>query len=73
MKRISEERAERIAKGHACENCGEYTFKRVSVKAASTEREESEGVAWVAEKTCGVCSASNELGIAPDGAIVYST
>ena len=73
MKRITKERAERIAKGHACENCGEYTFKRVSVQAAPKEREESEGVAWVAEQVCGVCTANHELGIAPDGAIVYTT
>lgn len=71
MKRITEERAERIAKAHACQNCGEYTFKRVSVKPAPRDREESEGVAWLAEKVCGVCSAENELGIAPDGAIIY--
>lgn len=73
MRRITKERAERIAKAHACEKCGEYTFKRVSVKAAPKEREASEGVAWVAEKTCGVCSANHELGIAPDGVIVYVT
>ena len=71
MKRITKERAERITKAHACENCGEYTFKRVKVKPAPKDREAAEGVAWIAEKVCGVCNAENELGIAPDGAIVY--
>ena len=72
-KPVTEQRAERIAKAHACENCGEYTFKRVAVNAASKARAESEGIAWVAEKICGVCGAEHELGIAPDGAIVYVT
>lgn len=71
MKPITEERAERIAKGHACDNCGEYTFKRVQVKAAPDDKRDSLGVAWIVEKTCGVCGAENETGIAQDGAIVY--
>jgi transcription elongation factor Elf1 len=73
LKSVTKERAERIAKGHACENCGEYSFKRVAVKPAPAERLESENVAWLAERHCGVCGAEMELGIAPDGAIVYST
>ena len=73
MKDITEERAERIAKAHACENCGEYSFKRVSVKPAPKDRQESLGVAWLAERHCGVCGAELELGIAADGTIVYET
>ena len=68
--KISGERAERIAKAHACEKCGEYTYKRVVVKAAPEGRQED--VAWIAEKVCGVCDTEHELGIAEDGRIVYT-
>lgn len=71
MKRITRERAERIAKAHACENCGEYSYKRVSVKPASKRQKESLGVAWLAEKICGVCNAHHEMGLSDDGDIVY--
>ena len=73
MKAISKERAERIAKSHACENCGEYSYKRVAVKPATKDRQEALGIAWSAEKVCGVCNAHLELGIDPEGDIVYST
>lgn len=71
MKRITRERAERIAKAHACERCGEYSYKRVAVKPAPKDRQESLGIVWSAEKVCGVCDAPQELGIAEDGTIVY--
>lgn len=70
-KTITEERAERIARSHACVKCGEYTYKRVSVKKSPEDG--VEGVAWVAEKECGVCETVHELGIAEDGRIVYIT
>jgi hypothetical protein len=69
-KPITESRAERIAKAHACEKCGEYTFKRVSVKKAVKGRQED--VAWIVDRACGVCSTEQELGLAEDGRIVYS-
>lgn len=71
MKKISRERAERIAKAHACENCGEYSYKRVSVKPAAKKLQESLGVVWSAEKTCGVCDAELEMGINEEGDIVF--
>ena len=71
MKRITQERAERIAKAHACENCGEYSYKRVSVKPATKRQQESLGIAWFAEKICGVCDAHHEMGINGEGEIVY--
>jgi hypothetical protein len=71
VKRITQERAERIAKAHACENCGEYNYKRVSVKPASKAHQETLGVAWTAEKVCGVCDAHHEVGISDQGEIVY--
>ena len=68
-KPVTEERVERIAKAHACEKCGEYSYKRVSVKKAPKDRQED--VVWIAEKVCGVCETEHELGIAEDGRIVY--
>lgn len=71
MKQITRERAERIAKAHACENCGEYSYKRVSVKPATKRLQESLGIVWSAEKTCGVCNAHHEMGINPEGDIIF--
>ena len=68
---ISKERAERIAKGHACGNCGEYTVKKLKVGPASASVAEALKAAWVARKTCGVCGAEEELGIDDDGDIVF--
>lgn len=69
--KISKERAERIAKAHACGKCGEYSYKRVSVKPASKHLQESLGVVWSTAQICGVCDAHLELGIDDEGAIVY--
>ena len=71
MTKISKERAERIAKAHACVKCGEYSYKRVSVKAAPKRLEESLGVVWSTQQICGVCEAQFELGIDEEGAVVY--
>ena len=71
MARITRERAERIAKSHACERCGEYSYKRVVITPASKAQQESLKVIWQAVKVCGVCGAQQELGIAADGDIVY--
>jgi hypothetical protein len=73
LKPITRERAERIAKAHACENCGEYSYKRVTVKPASKDRQESLGIAWQAEKVCGICNAHLEVGIDEEGDIVYAS
>ena len=70
-KRITRERAERIAKAHACENCGEYNYKSVSVKPASKAQLEEQGVSWLATKVCGVCGAHHEMGLDAEGEIVY--
>lgn len=72
MTKISKERAERIAKSHPCTKCGEYSYKRVSVKPAAKRLEESLGVVWSTEQVCGVCDSHLELGIDDHGTIVYS-
>lgn len=72
MPKITRERAERIAKAHACEGCGEYSYKKVSVKPATRAQRDELNVVWQATKICGVCGAQQELGIDDEGDIVYA-
>lgn len=69
--KISRDRAERIAKAHACENCGEYSYKKLKVKPASGSISPELPVVWVATKICGVCGMEQELGIDEEGEILY--
>ena len=71
MAEISRQRAELIAKGHACENCGEYSNKKLTVKPASAANREQFNEVWHAIKVCGVCGLEQELGIDDEGEIVY--
>jgi transcription elongation factor Elf1 len=71
LAKITRERAERIAKAHACERCGEYSYKKVSVKPATKAQQETLKINWQAMKICGVCGAEQELGIDSEGDIVY--
>ncbi|MEO8564525.1 MAG: hypothetical protein ABI601_20795 [bacterium] len=71
MAPITSERAERIARAHACERCGEYTYKKLSVKPATAAVAEELKVAWVVTKVCGVCGLNQEVGIDEDGDIVF--
>ena len=73
MPKITRERAERIAKAHACSHCKEYSYRRLTVKPAPKAIADELGAAWVANKTCGVCEYKEEIGIAADGDIVYSS
>jgi len=68
---ISKQRAELIAKAHACETCGEYSFKRLVVKPSAPALREEFREVWHAEKTCGVCGTMHEMGIDEDGDVVY--
>ena len=72
MAKLSKERAERIAKAHACPSCKEYTYRKLSVKAATKAVTEELGAIWIVKRTCGVCERQEEIGIADDGDIVYS-
>ena len=69
--KITRERAERIAKAHACESCGEYTYKKFTIKPASGRLEDELKVTWLANKTCGVCGMEQEIGLDEDGDIVF--
>jgi transcription elongation factor Elf1 len=71
LAKITRERAERIAKSHACEHCGEYSYKRLSVKPASEAHAKELNVAWQAVKTCGVCGLQQEMGLDAEGDVVY--
>ena len=71
MAGISRERAEIIARGHACENCGEYSYKKLIVKPPSAAHREEFREAWHAVKICGVCGLEQEMGIDDEGDIVY--
>ena len=73
MTEITQERAERIARAHACEHCGEYSFKKLKVKRASDSHTKALGEIWHVSKTCGVCGMEHELGIDAEGDIVYAT
>ena len=68
---ISRERAERIARAHACENCGEYSYKRLVVKPA-TDAQLGLGAHWHVDKICGVCGMAQEIGLDEEGDIVYA-
>jgi transcription elongation factor Elf1 len=68
---ITRERAERIARAHACEKCGEYTYKKLTVKPAAAAIGVELGVAWVATMICGVCGTHHEMGIDDDGDVVF--
>jgi transcription elongation factor Elf1 len=71
MAKITQERAERIARAHACEHCGEYTYKKLRVRAISRADRSELNEEWVAVKTCGVCGQQAEMGIDGDGEVVY--
>jgi hypothetical protein len=70
---ITAERAERIAKSHACSRCKEYTFRKLRVKPAPKSIVDELGAVWIAVRTCGVCEHEGELGIQDDGDIVFES
>jgi hypothetical protein len=69
--KITRERAERIARSHACENCQEYSYKRLKVTPATAAQRTHLNEAWHVVAVCGVCDLEQELGIAADGDIIY--
>lgn len=73
MAKLTRERAERIARAHACSHCKEYSYRRLTVAPAPKAIAEELGAAWIATKTCGVCDHKEEIGIAEDGDVVYAS
>ena len=68
---ISQDRAARIARSHACTHCLEYSFKKVSVHRAPPSHKKELKTAWIAVRVCGVCGLEQEMGIDDKGEIVY--
>ena len=68
---ISRERAERIARGHGCETCGEYTYKKLVVKPAPDSIRDELSAIWIATMLCGVCGREQDLGLDADGDVVF--
>jgi hypothetical protein len=68
---ISRERAERIARAHACRGCLEYSYRKVALKPSTESLRDALGVQWIATLLCGVCGAEQELGIDADGDVTY--
>lgn len=73
MAKLSKEKAEKIAKAHACSHCKEYSYRRLTVKPAPKAITEELGAVWIAARTCGICDYKEEIGIADDGDIVYAS
>jgi transcription elongation factor Elf1 len=69
---IPRERAERIARAHACVRCKEYSYRKVAVKPSTASLREALGEVWHALLVCGVCGTTQELGIDADGDVVYA-
>lgn len=67
---IDRDRAERIARSHACERCLEYSFKKLVVRPASPAQSEL-GATWTVARTCGVCGLEQELALDAEGDILY--
>lgn len=70
---VSLDRAERIARSHACSHCLEYSFKRIAVRAAPKSLRDEFKAVWHVQRICGVCGLESELGIDADGDFVYET
>jgi hypothetical protein len=68
---ITRERAERIARSHACEHCLEYSFKKLVVKPATAAHKSELKAEWVIRRVCGVCGLEQEMGLDADGDIVF--
>ena len=69
---IPRERADRIARAHACLRCKEYSYRKVAVKPSTPALREALGEVWHALLVCGVCGTTQELGIDADGDVVYA-
>jgi hypothetical protein len=66
------ERAEMIARAHACVSCLEYSYRKVAIREASEALREELGETWHAVLVCGVCGTHQELGIDDDGDVLYA-
>ena len=70
---ISRERAEVIARAHACISCREYSWRRLLIREPNAALQAEFGEVWHALLVCGVCGLQQELGIDDDGDVLYVT
>jgi hypothetical protein len=70
---ISRDRAEKIARSHACVACREYSYRKITIREPAESLKREFGEVWHALLTCGVCGTLQELGIDDDGDILYVT
>ncbi len=68
---ITQDRAERIARAHACVRCQEYSYKKLTVRPAGGAIRDEMHVVWQATLVCGVCGTHQELGMDEDGDVIY--
>jgi len=68
---ITQERAAKVARSHACTHCLEYSFKKITVKRAPASHHPDLKTLWIAVRTCGVCGLEQEMGIDAGGDVVY--
>lgn len=73
MAKITRERAERIAKAHACSHCKEYSFKKLTAKPAPESIVKELGAVWIVVRVCGVCAYHSEIGLQDDGDLVFES
>lgn len=71
MAKVTRERAEKIARAHACENCREYSYKKLSVRPASAAHRADLNEMWHVIAVCGVCDLHQEMGIDDHGDVIY--
>jgi len=69
---ITRERAERIARAHACVRCQEYSYKKLTVRPATESLQRELNEHWHAWLVCGICGTYQELGIDDDGDVLYT-
>jgi transcription elongation factor Elf1 len=71
LPKLTRERAEKIARAHACENCREYSYKKLSVRPASAAHRAELKEAWHVVAVCGICDLHQEMGIDDHGDVIY--
>ncbi len=73
MDEITRERAERIARAHACNRCREYNYRKLQVKPASDAHRAEFNEVWHVVAICGICGLEIEMGIDSEGDIIYAS
>ena len=73
MAKITRERAEKIARAHACEHCGEYNYRKLTVKPATKAQSYGAERGVDREEDVRRLRPEAEMGIDEEGEIVWVT